>query len=140
MSYALHHYGIPSNGTIVKPLKGANASHRIGRHLMQLGDVLDDLTLDVETAASRSTASRSTRAVRPGLALLRRARAQTVHGASYVDGRRGRGAVAVVASAKVRSTFAVTVVVPRHGCAPLWRTRAPPIVGRPRARSSNSWA
>jgi cell division protein FtsI (penicillin-binding protein 3) len=26
MSYALHHYGIPSNGTIVKPLKGANAS------------------------------------------------------------------------------------------------------------------
>jgi hypothetical protein len=25
MSYALHHYGIPSNGTIVKPLKGANA-------------------------------------------------------------------------------------------------------------------
>jgi len=26
MSYALHHYGIPSNGTIVKPLKGAGAS------------------------------------------------------------------------------------------------------------------
>ena len=26
MSYALHHYGIPSNGTIVKPLKGAAAS------------------------------------------------------------------------------------------------------------------
>jgi cell division protein FtsI (penicillin-binding protein 3) len=26
MSYALHHYGIPSNGTTVKPLKGANAS------------------------------------------------------------------------------------------------------------------
>ncbi|MGA2431849.1 MAG: penicillin-binding protein 2, partial [Acidimicrobiales bacterium] len=26
MSYALHHYGIPSNGTVVKPLKGANAS------------------------------------------------------------------------------------------------------------------
>jgi cell division protein FtsI (penicillin-binding protein 3) len=26
MSYALHHYGIPSNGTMVKPLKGAGAS------------------------------------------------------------------------------------------------------------------
>ena len=26
MSYALHHYGIPSNGTVVKPLKGAAAS------------------------------------------------------------------------------------------------------------------
>ncbi len=26
MSYALRHYGIPSNGTIVKPLKGADAS------------------------------------------------------------------------------------------------------------------
>lgn len=26
MSYALHHYGIPSNGTIVKPLKGLGAS------------------------------------------------------------------------------------------------------------------
>jgi cell division protein FtsI (penicillin-binding protein 3) len=26
MSYALHHYGIPSNGTIVKPLTGAGAS------------------------------------------------------------------------------------------------------------------
>jgi len=26
MSYALHHYGIPSNGTVVKPLKDANAS------------------------------------------------------------------------------------------------------------------
>jgi len=26
MSYALHHYGIPSNGTIVKPLQGAGAS------------------------------------------------------------------------------------------------------------------
>jgi cell division protein FtsI (penicillin-binding protein 3) len=26
MSYALHHYGIPSNGTVVKPLKGASAS------------------------------------------------------------------------------------------------------------------
>ena len=26
MSYALHHYGIPSNGTVVKPLKGAGAS------------------------------------------------------------------------------------------------------------------
>ena len=26
MSYALHHYGIPSNGTVVKPLKGPGAS------------------------------------------------------------------------------------------------------------------
>ncbi|HEV2427536.1 MAG TPA: penicillin-binding protein 2, partial [Acidimicrobiales bacterium] len=26
MSYALHHYGIPSTGTVVKPLKGAGAS------------------------------------------------------------------------------------------------------------------
>jgi cell division protein FtsI (penicillin-binding protein 3) len=26
MSYALHHYGIPSNGTMVKPLKGTGAS------------------------------------------------------------------------------------------------------------------
>jgi cell division protein FtsI (penicillin-binding protein 3) len=26
MSYALHHYGIPSNGTMVKPLKGAGAN------------------------------------------------------------------------------------------------------------------
>jgi cell division protein FtsI (penicillin-binding protein 3) len=26
MSYALHHFGIPSNGTMVKPLKGAGAS------------------------------------------------------------------------------------------------------------------
>jgi len=26
MSYALHHYNIPSNGTMVKPLKGAGAS------------------------------------------------------------------------------------------------------------------
>lgn len=26
MSYALHHYGIPSNGTMVKPLKGSGAS------------------------------------------------------------------------------------------------------------------
>jgi cell division protein FtsI (penicillin-binding protein 3) len=26
MSYALHHYGIPSNGTMVKPLKGADAN------------------------------------------------------------------------------------------------------------------
>ncbi len=26
MSYALHHYGIPSNGTVVKPLTGAGAS------------------------------------------------------------------------------------------------------------------
>jgi cell division protein FtsI (penicillin-binding protein 3) len=26
MSYALHHYGIPSNGTMVKPLKGVGAN------------------------------------------------------------------------------------------------------------------
>jgi hypothetical protein len=26
MSYALHHYGIPSNGTVVKPLSGPGAS------------------------------------------------------------------------------------------------------------------
>jgi cell division protein FtsI (penicillin-binding protein 3) len=26
MSYALHHYGIPSNGTVVKPLTGSAAS------------------------------------------------------------------------------------------------------------------
>ncbi len=26
MSYALHHYGIPSNGTMQKPLTGANAT------------------------------------------------------------------------------------------------------------------
>jgi len=26
MSYALHHYGIPSNGTVIQPLKGAGAS------------------------------------------------------------------------------------------------------------------
>jgi hypothetical protein len=26
MSYALHHYGIPSNGAVQKPLKGAAAS------------------------------------------------------------------------------------------------------------------
>ena len=26
MSYALHHYGIPSNGTVVRPLTGAGAS------------------------------------------------------------------------------------------------------------------
>jgi cell division protein FtsI (penicillin-binding protein 3) len=26
MSYALHHYGIPSNGTIVKPLKVSGAT------------------------------------------------------------------------------------------------------------------
>jgi hypothetical protein len=51
MSYALHHYNIPSNGTMVKPLKGAGAKHRIGRDLMQLGDVLDDFSLDVLTSS-----------------------------------------------------------------------------------------
>jgi UDP-N-acetylmuramoyl-L-alanyl-D-glutamate--2,6-diaminopimelate ligase len=100
---------------------------------MQLGDVLDVLDLDVQTASIEiARVENDSRRCEPGT-LFFALPGETVHGARYVDDAVRRGAVAVVASTKV-STGVTVVVVPETRLRALLAHASASIVGRPDER------
>jgi UDP-N-acetylmuramoyl-L-alanyl-D-glutamate--2,6-diaminopimelate ligase len=97
---------------------------------MQLGDVLDVVDLDVQTASIEITRVEiDSRQCEPGTLFFALA-GESVHGASFVDDAVRRGAVAVVASAKVKTDVAM-VLVPETQLRALLARASAAIVGRP---------
>jgi len=97
---------------------------------MQLGDVLDVIDLDVQTASIEITRVEvDSRLCLPGTLFFALAGA-LAHGASYVDDAVRRGAVAVVASAQVKCDVAL-VLVPETQVRALLAHASAVIVGRP---------
>jgi UDP-N-acetylmuramoyl-L-alanyl-D-glutamate--2,6-diaminopimelate ligase len=100
---------------------------------MQLGDVLDVLDLDVQTASIEITrVEMDSRQCEPGTLFFALA-GESAHGASFVDDAVGRGAVAVVSGAKLKSDVA-NIVVPEDRLRSLLAHASSTIVGRPDQR------
>jgi UDP-N-acetylmuramoyl-L-alanyl-D-glutamate--2,6-diaminopimelate ligase len=97
---------------------------------MQLGDVLDVVDLDVQTASIEiNRVEIDSRLCEPGT-LFFAVPGESVHGASFVDDAVRRGAVAVVASAKVRAEVPL-VLVPETQLRALVAHASAAVVGRP---------
>ena len=97
---------------------------------MQLGDVLDVVDLDVQTASIEiNRVEIDSRLCEPGT-LFFAVPGESVHGASFVDAAVRRGAVAVVASAKVRAEVPL-VLVPETQLRALVAHASAAVVGRP---------
>jgi len=97
---------------------------------MQLGDVLDVVDLDVQTASIEiNRVEIDSRLCEPGT-LFFAVPGESVHGASFVDDAMRRGAVAVVASAKVRAEVPL-VLVPETQLRALVAHASAAVVGRP---------
>ena len=110
MSYALHHYGIPSNGAVQKPAHGRRR-HLLGRDVMQLGDILDDVSIDVATSSLEiDRVEIDSRVCGPG-ALFFAMPGTKKHGVAYAREAVALGAECVVGDVAV-SLDAPVVVVP----------------------------
>jgi len=109
MSYALHHYNIPSNAPISVPSR-RGCLDLLGRDLMQLGDILDDLALDVATGCLEiSHVDIDSRECVPG-SLFFALPGGATNGSLFAHDAVDRGAVCVVSSEELSVEAPVIVV------------------------------